>query len=102
MKRSEWLKPMPKSTASNSFVLFSDLGYVTQLLLITDYHEHGSLYDYLRKNTLTPRQLFNMALSIATGLNHLHMPIVGTRGKPAIAHRDLKSKNILVKRDLVS
>jgi serine/threonine protein kinase len=60
------------------------------------------LYDYLRKNTLTPRQLFNMALSIATGLNHLHMPIVGTRGKPAIAHRDLKSKNILVKKDLVS
>ncbi len=46
-------------------------------------------------------QLFNMALSIATGLNHLHMPIVGTQGKPAIAHRDLKTKNILVKRDLV-
>ncbi len=43
-----------------------------------------------------------MALSIATGLNHLHMPIVGTQGKPAIAHRDLKTKNILVKKDLVS
>ena len=41
MTQSEWLKPMPKSTASNSFALFSDLGYVTQLLLITDYHEHG-------------------------------------------------------------
>jgi len=24
----------------------------TQLLLITDYHEHGSLYDYLRENSL--------------------------------------------------
>jgi hypothetical protein len=43
-----------------------------------------------------------MALSIATGLNHLHMPIVGTQGKPAIAHRDLKTKNILVKKDLVT
>ncbi len=38
-----------------------------------------------------------MAISIATGLAHLHMEIVGTQGKPAIAHRDLKSKNILVK-----
>lgn len=38
-----------------------------------------------------------MALSITTGLAHLHMEIVGTQGKPAIAHRDLKSKNILVK-----
>lgn len=63
-----------------------------------------------------------MALTIATGLAHLHMDIVGTRGlfqsieydvlqnilnffdfpsgKPAIAHRDLKSKNILVKSNL--
>jgi len=30
-------------------------------------------------------------------LAHLHMEICGTQGKPAIAHRDLKSKNILVK-----
>jgi len=37
-----------------------------------------------------------MASSIATGLAHLHEEIVGTQGKPAIAHRDLKSKNILV------
>ena len=37
-----------------------------------------------------------MALSISTGLAHLHMPIVGTQGKPAIAHRDLKSKNVLI------
>lgn len=44
--------------------------------------------------------MLSMALSIATGLAHLHMDIVGTRGKPAIAHRDLKSKNILVKTNL--
>jgi len=41
--------------------------------------------------------MIRMALSISTGLAHLHMEIVGTQGKPAIAHRDLKSKNILVK-----
>ncbi|XP_014676569.1 PREDICTED: TGF-beta receptor type-1-like [Priapulus caudatus] len=32
-----------------------------------------------------------------SGLAHLHMEIVGTQGKPAIAHRDVKSKNILIK-----
>lgn len=31
------------------------------------------------------------------GLAHLHADITGTQGKPAIAHRDVKSKNILVK-----
>lgn len=41
--------------------------------------------------------MIRMAVSIATGLAHLHMDIMGTQGKPAIAHRDLKSKNILVK-----
>jgi len=40
-----------------------------------------------------------MAVSIASGLAHLHIEIVGTQGKPAIAHRDLKTKNILVKRN---
>jgi serine/threonine protein kinase len=44
--------------------------------------------------------MLKMALSLATGLSHLHMEIVGTQGKPAIAHRDLKSKNILVPRFL--
>ncbi|OBS82815.1 hypothetical protein A6R68_23195, partial [Neotoma lepida] len=41
--------------------------------------------------------MIKLPLSIAGGLAHLHMEIVGTQGKPAIAHRDLKSKNILVK-----
>lgn len=40
-----------------------------------------------------------MALSIASGLAHLHVEIFGTQGKPAIAHRDLKSKNILVNKN---
>ncbi len=44
--------------------------------------------------------MLTMSISIVTGLAHLHMEIVGTQGKPAIAHRDLKSKNILVKHDL--
>ncbi|XP_076387661.1 TGF-beta receptor type-1 babo isoform X4 [Megachile rotundata] len=74
-----------------------DNGTWTQLWLITDYHEKGSLFDYLNVSTVDTNGMIRMALSITTGLAHLHMEIVGTQGKPAIAHRDLKSKNILVK-----
>lgn len=71
----------------------------TQLWLITHFHEMGSLYDYLQLNTLDANSCLRMALSIASGLAHLHVEIFGTHGKPAIAHRDLKSKNILVKKN---
>lgn len=74
-----------------------DNGTWTQLWLITDYHANGSLFDFLNRSTIDVPGMIKMALSIATGLAHLHMEIVGTQGKPAIAHRDLKSKNILVK-----
>jgi len=72
----------------------------TQLWLVTDYHQHGSLFDYLNKHTVSPDTCIAMARDIATGLTHLHLEISGTQGKPAIAHRDLKSRNILVKKDL--
>ncbi|KAL4717832.1 hypothetical protein ACJJTC_000981 [Scirpophaga incertulas] len=77
-----------------------DNGTWTQLWLITDYHENGSLFDFLTARSVDSPTLVKMALSIATGLAHLHMDIVGTKGKPAIAHRDLKTKNILVKSNL--
>uniref|UniRef100_A0A8C9W5M9 receptor protein serine/threonine kinase n=1 Tax=Scleropages formosus TaxID=113540 RepID=A0A8C9W5M9_SCLFO len=74
-------------------------GAFTQLFLITDYHENGSLYDYLKVTTLDAQALLRLAYSAACGLCHLHTEIYGTQGKPAIAHRDLKSKNILVKKN---
>lgn len=74
-------------------------GSWTQMLLITDYHEFGSLYDYLQNNCLDVSKLLLMVQSIASGLSHLHTEIFSTKGKPAIAHRDIKSKNILVKRN---
>ena len=76
-----------------------DNGAWTQLWLVTDYLEKGSLYDYLQLVTLDVQSMLKLAVSIASGLAHLHIEIVGTQGKPAIAHRDLKSKNILVKRN---
>ncbi|XP_039856178.1 bone morphogenetic protein receptor, type IBb [Simochromis diagramma] len=74
-------------------------GSWTQLYLITDYHENGSLYDYLKSNTLDVKALLKLSYSSISGLCHLHTEIYGTQGKPAIAHRDLKSKNILVKKN---
>uniref|UniRef100_A0A671RD99 Serine/threonine-protein kinase receptor n=1 Tax=Sinocyclocheilus anshuiensis TaxID=1608454 RepID=A0A671RD99_9TELE len=65
-----------------------DNGTWTQLWLVSDYHEH-----------VTVEGMIKLSLSTASGLAHLHMEIVGTQGKPAIAHRDLKSKNILVKKN---
>ncbi|XP_009869910.1 PREDICTED: activin receptor type-1C isoform X1 [Apaloderma vittatum] len=76
-----------------------DNGTWTQLWLVSEYHEQGSLFDYLNRGTVTAKGMVKLALSVASGLAHLHMEIVGTQGKPAIAHRDLKSKNILVKRN---
>ncbi|XP_072288774.1 bone morphogenetic protein receptor type-1B isoform X1 [Eucyclogobius newberryi] len=74
-------------------------GSWTQLYLITDYHENGSLYDYLKSTSLDSQSMLRLAYSSVSGLCHLHTEICGTQGKPAIAHRDLKSKNILVKRN---
>ncbi|XP_075055791.1 activin receptor type-1-like isoform X2 [Mixophyes fleayi] len=69
----------------------------TQLWLITHYYDNGSLYDYLQRTTVDPEECLQLAVSIICGLVHLHVEIFGTQGKPAIAHRDLKSRNILVK-----
>jgi serine/threonine protein kinase len=77
------------------------VGCSVHMLLITEYHPHGSLYDYLQVNKMSKTMLVRFLLSIVNGLNHLHQEIfTSTKYKPAIAHRDLKSKNILVKENL--
>ncbi|XP_050296613.1 activin receptor type-2A [Anthonomus grandis grandis] len=74
--------------------------------LITAYHEKGSLCDYLKANTLTWAELCKVAESMARGLMHLHeaMPGKGPNelSKPTIAHRDFKSKNVLLKSDMTA
>lgn len=69
----------------------------TQLWLMMHYYPLGSLYDHLNRTALAHHQTAIIALSIANGLVHLHTEIFGAQGKPAIAHRDLKSKNILIR-----
>jgi len=71
----------------------------TQLWLVTHYHPLGSLYDHLNRTALSKVETLRILLSTITGLVHLHTEIFGTQGKPAIAHRDIKTKNILVRAD---
>jgi TGF-beta receptor type-1 len=48
---------------------------------VTDFHENGSLFDYLSTRTVDVAGMIRMSLSISTGLSHLHMEIVGTQGE---------------------
>lgn len=57
-----------------------DNGTWTQLWLVSDYHEHGSLFDYLNRYSVTTEGMIKLALSAASGLAHLHMEILGTQG----------------------
>ncbi|WKY06987.1 hypothetical protein Q1695_006850 [Nippostrongylus brasiliensis] len=73
----------------------------TQMILVTDYHPLGSLYDYLQQEqALSTQEALQLAYSSICGIEHLHASVIGTgsRRKPQIAHRDIKSKNIIVKR----
>ena len=63
--------------------------------LVTEYMENGSLFDFLNSMLVTHDLLLRMATSIATGLAHLHMEIVGSQGKPAIAHRQVFQFKVL-------
>lgn len=74
--------------------------------LITAYHERGSLCDFLKAHTLTWNELCRIAETMAKGLMHLHEAMPGKgfsdRAKPSIAHRDFKSKNVLLKNDMTA
>jgi activin receptor type-2 len=73
--------------------------------LVTEYLDLGSLHDYLKSRTLTYDQMVRIANSIACGLTHLHDQLSpsGSDGfKPTVAHRDFKSKNVLLKHDLTA
>lgn len=72
---------------------------ISELWLITDYHERGSLYDYLKGSTVTVKELFTIATSMCRGLAFLHSVVSSGSEKPSVAHRDIKSRNILLKLD---
>ncbi|XP_061569675.1 activin receptor type-2B isoform X2 [Cololabis saira] len=77
----------------------------TELWIITEFHERGCLSDFLKGNVVSWSELCHMAESMACGLAFLHDDIPQFKGeehKPAIAHRDFKSKNILLRSDLTA
>lgn len=90
-----------------SDIMTSRNSYTTQLLLITHYHQYGSLYDFLQtpgavettcngyeigasdvtggrsqqtdRPPLTMIQMLNVLYTVASGLCHLHTEIHGTQ-----------------------
>ncbi|XP_069172908.1 activin receptor type-2A isoform X2 [Procambarus clarkii] len=73
--------------------------------LITAYHERGSLCDYLKANLVTWNDLCKIGESMARGLMYVHEEQPASKCealKPSIAHRDFKSKNVLLKADLTA
>ena len=78
----------------------SDAGMFIENWLIAEFCDNGNLYDYLHCYELDEITVVEMSNDIASGLVFMHSEITGTEGKAAIAHRDIKSRNILVKKDL--
>lgn len=72
----------------------------TEYLLVMDYYPHGSLSRYLSIQTNDWLNSCRLAHSVTRGLAYLHTEIFkGDLYKPAVSHRDLNSRNILVKAD---
>lgn len=73
----------------------SDQFHPYEHVLVTEYAEHTSLYAYLKTAPKLKFQLsLKLMMSFMTGLAFLHKALPN---KPIIAHRDLKSQNVLVK-----
>lgn len=83
----------------------TSLSSCTQLWIVVRYHSNGSLRDYLREKRLQRHEMFRACLSLTYGLLFLHTEIRGTeingteQGKKSMAHRNICSKNVLVKSD---
>jgi serine/threonine protein kinase len=65
--------------------------------MFLEFCPYGSLCDFLDRNEIYgPQQAIKIILSIIRGLSYLHEDYT-TGYKPPIAHRDIKSKNILMR-----
>lgn len=72
----------------------------TEYLLVMDYYPHGSLSRYLGIQTSDWVSSCRLAHSVTRGLAYLHTELFkGDLYKPAVSHRDLNSRNVLVKAD---
>ncbi|KAG7201570.1 hypothetical protein KM043_004316 [Ampulex compressa] len=71
-----------------------------EYLLVLSFAPGGTLTDFLRTHTVDWTTFCKMGLSIVKGLAYLHTDVrKGDKFKPCIAHRDINSRNILIKAD---
>ncbi|XP_014909636.1 TGF-beta receptor type-2-like [Poecilia latipinna] len=72
-----------------------------QYWLITAYHPLGNLQEFLTNHIISWQDLWLLGSSLARVVAHLHSDRTSCgRCKVPIAHRDIKSSNILVKKDM--
>lgn len=93
-----------QSTSSSEYIqqyIGSQQKTRISLYILTEYHPLGSLCSYLQNNSVTMFQALNITHSVSSGLAHLHSNMYLNKEsllkKIPIAHRDIKSANILVK-----
>uniref|UniRef100_A0A6B2L9F5 Protein kinase domain-containing protein n=1 Tax=Arcella intermedia TaxID=1963864 RepID=A0A6B2L9F5_9EUKA len=65
-----------------------------KLCIVMELCPNGSLYHYMVANEITWDNFFKWSCEMCSGINVLH------RWKPTIVHRDLKSLNLLLNKDL--
>ncbi|XP_064819628.1 bone morphogenetic protein receptor type-2-like [Oncorhynchus masou masou] len=71
-----------------------------EYLLVMEYYPHGSLCQYLSLQTGDWVSCCRLTHSVTRGLAYLHTELLrGDIYKPAVSHRDLNSRNVLVKND---
>uniref|UniRef100_A0A3Q2DHW9 receptor protein serine/threonine kinase n=1 Tax=Cyprinodon variegatus TaxID=28743 RepID=A0A3Q2DHW9_CYPVA len=72
-----------------------------EFLILMEFYPHGCLSQYLSENTVDWLTCCRMAHGVTRGLAFLHTELCrGDQYKPPVAHRDLTSRNVLVRSDL--
>ncbi|XP_049905209.1 bone morphogenetic protein receptor type-2-like [Epinephelus moara] len=72
-----------------------------EFLIVMEYYPHGCLSRYLSVHTVDWSTCCRMTHGVTRGLAFLHTELYrGDQYKPAVAHRDVTSRNVLVRADL--
>ncbi|XP_035994523.1 bone morphogenetic protein receptor type-2 isoform X2 [Fundulus heteroclitus] len=70
------------------------------LLIVLQYAEYGSLHSFLCKHTSSWMLSMKLCQTLSEGLSYLHSDLSSNdMHKPAVAHGDLSSSNVLVRAD---
>ncbi|XP_030285212.1 bone morphogenetic protein receptor type-2 isoform X2 [Sparus aurata] len=72
-----------------------------EFLILMEFYPHGCLSHYLSLHTVDWTTCCRMTHGVTRGLAFLHTELYrGDQYKPAVAHRDVTSRNVLVRADL--